>query len=158
MALSKTQIEQITRAVITALTAVNDPYEQTTHSEDEEAENENTDITAPETLSSSSSSDLQADLAPLEEKLLNSQEMLRKLHGYLPKIVSSGNKPGLDKCTELIVRHEAISTDTEARISSVKAAWAAQERAKKEQQEAEAAKAKETNKGKGKAAAPRTEG
>jgi hypothetical protein len=156
--LSKAQIEQITRAVVTALTAVNEPHEQTTHSEDEDADNEDIDSTSPETLSSSSSSDsLRANLEPLEKKLQNSQDMLRKLHELLPKIITSNNNhAALLKCTELIVRHESIAKDTETQIASAKETWAAQERAREEQ--LQAAKVKEAKKSKGKNPAARTEG
>jgi hypothetical protein len=155
--LSKAQMEQITRAVVAALTTANEPHEQTTYSEDEDTNDENPDNVLADTLSSSSSTEsLSATLAPLQEKLQNSTDMLRKLHDFLAKFVSTSNNPGIIRCSELIVRHEAIVTDTEARLSSAKEAWETQQRSRKEQQEA--AKAKKTAKSKGKAPAPLTEG
>jgi hypothetical protein len=156
--LSKAQLEQITRAVLTALTTVNETQQQTTYSEDEDANDEIHDDTLPDTLSSSSSTEsLNATLAPLQGKLDNSSEMLRKLHEFLAKFVSSSNHAGIIKCSELIVRHEAIVADTEARLSSAKVAWETQQRIKKEQLEAAKAKKSEKSKGKG-PAAPLTEG
>jgi cellobiose-specific phosphotransferase system component IIA len=155
--LSKAQMEQITRAVVAALTAANEPCEQTTHSEDEDAIDENPDNTLADTLSSSSSTDtLNATIAPLQEKLQNSSDMLCKLHDFLTKFVSTKNHPGIIRCSELIVHHEAIITDTEACLSSAKEAWETQQCNRKEQ--LEAVKAKKAAKSKGKAPAPLTEG
>jgi hypothetical protein len=150
-------MEQITRAVVAALTTANETREQTTYSEDEDAIDENPDNILPDTLSSSSSTEsLNATLAPLQEKLQNSSEMLRKLHGFLAQFVSTNNHPGTIKCSELIVRHEAIVTDTESRLASAKESWETQQRHRQEQ--LEAAKAKKAAKTKGKAPAPLTEG
>jgi hypothetical protein len=165
---SAAQTEKIAKAFMLALNTIsdddNDNDEQTTFSEDEQGpQEEEEQATTPVTLSSSSSDTtlLHAALAPLEATLQESSEMLRKLPAYLGKFVTNKNAEGIEKATALLVRHEAIVTDTEAKIASLKDSWAAEERAKqqaaKEAQQRELER-KEAAKSKGKATAARIEG
>jgi hypothetical protein len=153
---TKAQVAKIAKAVALALSTADTSNEQTYSEDEDEPDNEEDDNTMPETLSSSPTDpSLLSTLAPLEEEHEKSTKMLQELHSFLAKFVATNNQPGIIRCSSMIVRHQGIVTDTNARIVSIKEAWAAQELARKSATEQLVTKGKKV---KGKARAPPNEG